>query len=60
MTLGLLADISRSANQTTSIESLFREIGRQLLSGELADAISLLIYDRDGTRITENLDFSAA
>ena len=51
--LRLLDLISQSANNTTSIESLFRDIGRQLLAGQLAEALSLLIYDQDGTRITE-------
>lgn len=51
--LQLLAAVSRSANTTTSTESLFREIGRQLLSSQIADAISLLIYDQDAVRITE-------
>ena len=52
MALRLLDVVSRSANNMTTIESLFRDIGRQLLSGQIADAISLLIYDEEGTRIT--------
>jgi formate hydrogenlyase transcriptional activator len=55
ITLRLLADLSRSANNTTSIETLFRDIGQRLLSGQMADAVSLLIYDKEGDRITELL-----
>ena len=55
LALRLLDVVSRSANKMTSIESLFRDIGRQLLSSQMADAISLFIYDRDGARITELL-----
>jgi transcriptional regulator with GAF, ATPase, and Fis domain len=51
----LLAFISQSANTSTSTESIFREIGRQLFSRNLADAVSLLIYDPDAARITELL-----
>ncbi|WP_431209918.1 sigma 54-interacting transcriptional regulator [Puia sp. P3] len=49
----ILDVISQSANNATSIESLFRAVARQLLSIQVADAISLLIYDEDGVRVTE-------
>jgi hypothetical protein len=55
MTLQLLEVVSQLANSATSIESLFRNLGRQLLSGQMADAVSLLVYDGDGARITELL-----
>jgi formate hydrogenlyase transcriptional activator len=51
----LMAAVSQFANNTTSTESLFRDIGRQLLSSQLADAISLLLYDQHATRVTELL-----
>ena len=53
MTLRLLDLISQLANNATSIDSLFRDIGRRLLSSQMADAVSLLIYDQEGSRITE-------
>jgi transcriptional regulator with GAF, ATPase, and Fis domain len=53
--LQLLAVISHSANRSTSTESIFREIGRQLFSSRRTDAISLLIYDQEATRVTELL-----
>ncbi|HEV2482781.1 MAG TPA: sigma 54-interacting transcriptional regulator [Puia sp.] len=53
--LRTLAVLSQSANNATSTESLFRNIARQLLSSQMADAISLLVYDQDAARVTELL-----
>lgn len=53
--LQLLTAVSQFANNTTSTESLFRNIGRRLLSSQMADAISLLIYNHDAARVTELL-----
>lgn len=51
--LKLLSVIRQSAGNAASIESLFRKTGRQLLSAQLADAISLIVYDQDAVRIRE-------
>ena len=51
--LKLLSAINQSADNAASIESLFRKTGRQLLTAQLADAISLIVYDQDAVRIRE-------
>ena len=54
--LRLLDVVSQSANDATSVRSLFRDIGRRLLSGQMVvDGISLLIYDLDAARVAELL-----
>ena len=51
--LQVLSAISQSAENAASIESIFRKIGRQLLTAQLADAVSLIMYDQDAVRIRE-------
>ena len=55
VSLQILSSISQSANEAVNSESVFREIGRQLLTCRMADAVSLIVYDRDLTRISELL-----
>ena len=51
--LQLLSAINQYAYKATSIESIFRKLGRQLLTSQLADAVSLIVYDQDAVRIRE-------
>jgi transcriptional regulator with GAF, ATPase, and Fis domain len=51
--LKVLSAIGQSANNAASTESVFRELGRQLLAFRMADAVSLIVYDQDVTRICE-------
>jgi len=51
--LKLLSLISQFADNAAAFESIFRKIGRQLLTAQLADAVSLIVYDRDAVRIRE-------
>src|SRR4051812_34938490 len=51
--LKLLSAISESANNAASLASFFRKTVRHLLTAQLADAVSLIVYDQDAVRISE-------
>jgi len=51
--LQVLSAISQYADKAASMESIFRTVGKQLLTAQIADAVSLIVYDDDAVRIRE-------